>query len=149
MGIGINFKKIIDAKNLTVSEVAKITKIAPQTLYAIIKRDKENQKVSPDILDKIANALAVSIWDLYGIDEKTAHSSAFVNSLIGDLDDVEDDYPGELEKIKKNAAIAEEVDSLKCGKHKILNDYNALNTVGKQEAEKRVEELTFIKKYTE
>lgn len=32
---------------------------------------------------------------------------------------------------------------------RILKYYNALNSIGKQEAEKRVEELTYITKYTE
>ena len=31
---------------------------------------------------------------------------------------------------------------------KILKTYNQLNTLGKQEAEKRVQELTYIPKYT-
>lgn len=64
MGIGKNIKKRLDEKNMSVNELATKASISPQTLYAIIKRDKPDQKVSPDILQRIADVLQVDPMSL-------------------------------------------------------------------------------------
>lgn len=59
MGIGKNLKIILDNKGMTVAELARLSGIAPQTLYAIIKRD--NDKVSMDALLLISKVLDMPI----------------------------------------------------------------------------------------
>jgi len=64
MAIGKNLKKIIEDRNIKVSELSKISGIQSQTLYAIINRD--NDTVKPDILRKIALAMNISVDELLG-----------------------------------------------------------------------------------
>lgn len=108
MGIGNNIKTLADSKNISINELAKNAGIAPQTIYAIIKRDKPGQKVSPDILDKIATALNVNTYQLlgttrYGAYQSTFFKKEFIDDSFGE--DITWDYPGEKEDFEMNEEI--------------------------------------------
>lgn len=67
MGIGNNLKKILDKKGMSVSELAKQSKIPPTTLYSLIKRDSNDEKAS--ILTKIAKPLGIDSSDLLALSD--------------------------------------------------------------------------------
>lgn len=122
MGIGTNLKELISLKGTNVNELAAKAGISPQTLYAIIKRD--NTKIDTNILLKLAHALDVPSESILSFTEKySIPSKNSVEYLLGN--------------IEESTAIG------------ILSDLSKLNTDGKKEAGKRVNELTEIKKYTE
>lgn len=121
MGIGKNLKELIALKGTNVNELAQKAEIAPQTLYAIIKRD--NSKIDTQILLKLAIALGVPSEDILSFNEKyDIPGKDSVEYILGNVDD-----------------------SIAIG---ILNDLAKLNDDGKKEAGKRVEELTYLDKYT-
>lgn len=62
MGIGINLKRILAEKKMTIKELAENSGIPINTLYSITKRDSES--VNSSILTKIAKELDVSPFDL-------------------------------------------------------------------------------------
>ncbi len=62
MGFGINLKKILKEKGLTIKELAEISGVSINTLYSITKRDTEIP--TPEIIKKIANALNIKESDL-------------------------------------------------------------------------------------
>jgi transcriptional regulator with XRE-family HTH domain len=63
MGIGKTLSAILDEKGTNPNELAEKTKIAPTTIYSIIKRD--NTKVDIEVLIKICRALNVDIERFY------------------------------------------------------------------------------------
>lgn len=62
MGFGINLKRILKEKGLTIKELAEISGVSVNTLYSITKRDTEVP--TPEIIDKIVNALKINRTDL-------------------------------------------------------------------------------------
>lgn len=62
MGFGINLKRILKEKGLTIKELAEISGVSINTLYSITKRDTEIP--TPEIIDKIVNALKIKETDL-------------------------------------------------------------------------------------
>lgn len=79
MGIGDKLQKLITAKNTNVNELAARAKVAPSTLYSIIKRD--NTKADIDVLIRIAKVLGVSVE--YFSDEGT--QTYYLNSETAKL----------------------------------------------------------------
>lgn len=59
MAIGKKLDVLLKKNDLTVKELSNMTDINPSTLYMIIKRD--NTKTDLDMLQRIANALNVSL----------------------------------------------------------------------------------------
>ena len=49
----------------------------------------------------------------------------------------------------KDSVMSLNNSNLDIGEKRIINDYQKLNRIGKSEAEKRINELTYISKYTE
>lgn len=120
MGIGANLKELISLKGTNVNELANKAGIAPQTLYAIIKRD--NSKIDQKILLNLSIALGVPSEDILSFNDKYGiPSKKSMEYIIGNLEE--------------STAIG------------ILNDLSKLNTDGKREAGKRIEELTHLDKY--
>ncbi len=62
MGIGVNLKRILAEKRMTIKELSERSGIPINTLYSITKRDSES--VNSSILTKIAKELNVSPFDL-------------------------------------------------------------------------------------
>lgn len=137
MGIGMNFKNILNNKNMTVQYVSRKTGISPNTLYGIIKRD--NETVKPDILEKLSKALDVQIWELLGLEKSKAIDKAWTYKEFGDM------YSDEKEKEMDKAILKsfQEKDRTE----RLLKAYNKLNVAGKKEAIKRIEELCLIAHY--
>lgn len=67
MGFGINLKRILKEKGLTIKELAEISGVSVNTLYSITKRDTEVP--TPEIIDKIVNALKINRTDLLTFDD--------------------------------------------------------------------------------
>ncbi len=63
MGIGKTLSAILNEKGTNPNELAEKTKIAPTTIYSIIKRD--NTKVDIEVLIKICRALNVDVERFY------------------------------------------------------------------------------------
>ena len=63
MGYGKNLKKALDENHMSVQKLAKLTGIAPTTLYSIIQRDTS---VRFDHALRIANILGIDITKDFG-----------------------------------------------------------------------------------
>ena len=61
MGYGKNLKKALDDKHMSVQKLAKLTGIAPTTLYSIIQRDTS---VRFDHALRIANILGIDFTQI-------------------------------------------------------------------------------------
>lgn len=62
MGYGQKLKGILDEKNMSVRQLAKICNIAPTTLYSIVQRDTD---IRYDFALRIANALDIPVASIY------------------------------------------------------------------------------------
>ena len=67
MGIGSRIEALIRAKGTRPGTLAREAGVSKNTVYSIIKRD--NDKVDPDILARLARALQVPLSALYGTEE--------------------------------------------------------------------------------
>jgi transcriptional regulator with XRE-family HTH domain len=123
MGIGFTLKQLLKDKQMTVKEIADKTEIPASTLYSIVNRD--NAAVKSDILIKIASTLDVSVTELMGVPFAERFNIPKPGSPFDDFGSIDD---------KSHISI---IDNMK-----------KLNTYGKEEAAKRVEELTHIEKYS-
>ncbi len=78
MGIGDKLNSLLKKRNRNINELATAINVSPQTLYSISKRN--NTKVDLDILQKIADELAVTLD--YFCTESRANNSAQVASAF-------------------------------------------------------------------
>lgn len=137
MGFGSRLRDILKEKNMTIKELSTLTGISINTLYSITKRD--TRLPSNDILTQIASELNVSIAYLMGfIDDSTSQHpgiDAFIRTGTTDS-------PLFLDLLKRYNINGNEY---------YLNELSklldSLNTKGKEEAVKRVNELTLIDEY--
>ncbi|WP_373483306.1 helix-turn-helix domain-containing protein [Acetobacterium sp.] len=83
MGIGINIKSILKIKKMTVTDLANETDIPVNTLYSMIKRDKNDEKF--DTIMKIREALGVSLAELVG-EENMGQYVRDIKKELGDYD---------------------------------------------------------------
>ena len=67
MGIGSRLGELIRLKGTRPGTLAREAGVSKNTVYSIIKRD--NDKVDPDILARLARVLGVSVASLYGQEE--------------------------------------------------------------------------------
>ena len=123
MKIGENIKKIRKEKGLTQKNLGELC-----GMNEVQIRQYELGKANPKIETamRIANALNVDVGDLADTDEL---------AMI--------DIKENPEKWGLGSSIQKRSDNIDIMKH-----YNNLNKLGKGEAEKRVEELTEIPRYT-
>ena len=123
MKIGENIRKIRKEKGLTQKKLGELCEMNEVQI-----RQYELGKANPKIETamRIANALNVDIGDLADTDEL---------AMI--------DIKENPEKWGLSSSIQNRSNDIDIMKH-----YNKLNTLGKGEAEKRVEELTEIPRYT-
>lgn len=124
MGIGENIKRIRIQKNMTQKELGK--KLGNISQQQIGQWENGNKKPKIETIQKIATALEVSLSDIMGIEE--------FNKLI--------ETKSRIKRQIDNGTITTLPSSL-------LDNYSKLNDTGKQEAEKRVQELTEIPRYTQ
>lgn len=124
MGIGENIKRIRIQKKMTQKELGE--KLGEITQQQIGQWENGNKKPKIETIQKIATALEVSLSDIMGIEE--------FNKLI--------ETKSRIKRQIDNGTITTLPSSL-------LDNYSKLNDTGKQEAEKRVQELTEIPRYTQ
>lgn len=149
--IGKNIQKLRKDKGLTQRELAKMIGVATGTLqqYELGKRQPKIE-----MMTKICQALDVPLHNSF---------SPFLTLFMGDISEVTVNDPvfNSNENTRhihlttshdpltgmpvfRNETMIEYSAYLK-----MLRDYDMLNTIGKTEAQKRISELTEIKRYTE
>ncbi len=124
MGIGENIKRIRIQKKMTQKELGE--KLGEITQQQIGQWENGNKKPKIETIQKIATALEVSLSDIIGIEE--------FNKLI--------ETKSRIKHQIDNGTITTLPSSL-------LDNYSKLNDTGKREADKRVQELTEIPRYTQ
>lgn len=118
MGIGINLKRILAERKMTIKELSKRSGIPINTLYSITKRDSEN--ISSAILTKLANELDVSPFDLTTDTERLSAECNIIEQI-------------------------QNVYGVDCVK--LLMDFIILNDLGKSKAREYVSDLAEQGKY--
>lgn len=148
MGIGMNLREALDERDMTVAELSRKSGISTNTLYAIIRRD--SKKVNTDILEKICNSTGISIFELMYDYDKFPFYDYLAPENAQDKEDAAKKIYDSLNK--EDSTLADFI--MKSMKEDdmfsdIVNAYHKLNFIGKQEAHKRIRELTEIPRYTE
>lgn len=130
MTIGEQIRTIRKHLGLTQKELGKLSNTSETTIkqYELGKRQPRIEQ-----LQKIAYALGGSISDIFVLNNEELNEFDFYKAYATTLDEFNRKV---VEKAK------EEENSL-------LDNYRQLNTDGRIEARKRVQELTEIKRYTE
>ena len=135
MNLGEQIKEIRIKKKFTQREIADKLGVS-QPSYAQYENGKRNPKL--ETLQKIAIALDVPIWELLGLSKQEAillHGNDDRNNTGYNINDLS-------VLIQKDVIHTSNFT-------KLQTVFNRLNMTGQQEAIKRVEELTEIKKYTD
>lgn len=126
LGLGNRISYLVAKKGVSLKEVATKANIPYTTLYSMVKRD--GKKVKYETLEKIAQALDISVNDILEIPD--------ASSLPGLIDSA---YMDNEEKIPNvNEVYRQE---------KLMEYFFLLNQDGQEKAVERVEELTEIPKY--
>ena len=126
MGLGNRISYLVAKKGVSLKEVATKANIPYTTLYSMVKRD--GKKVEYETLEKIAQALDISVNDILEIPD--------ASSLPGLIDSA---YMDNEENITNVNEIYR--------KEKLMEYFSLLNRDGQEKAVERVEELTEIPKY--
>lgn len=147
MGAGAQLKKILKEKNMKVSDLAETTKIAPQTLYAIINRD--NATVKPEILYKISSALNMSYEEFLSKiyhNAQNDYMEKYFSGNVNFLSMTDDEVDKLISSLYGNISIRDELEREKFFQSikKIIDSLLKLSMIGQDEAVKRVEELTQV-----
>lgn len=121
MGIGVNLKKLLKEKKMSVQELSKISGISANTLYGIIKRD--NNTLQPDILEKLVIGIGTTKDRILGWDV----------------------YQDRIDALKK--PISEASRKIMQQDEDMEKLFYMLNGIGRMEALKRVYELTQLDQY--
>ena len=144
--VGDNIKRIRREKGLTQEQLGNLCK--PKMAGSAIRR-YENGGANPKIetIRKIAEALDVSENDLTG---KTKLINLFagagtIEHALEALTAMTEDSDQAIPEAIKDAAGA--MAAMAKDEEELLSDYHNLNNYGKEEARKRVNELTEIPKY--
>lgn len=121
--IGTNIKYFRKKSNLTQRELASKCNLATGTIqqYELDKREPKTE-----ILIRIANALQIELADLV--------SDIYTEKIIKNINNL-NNIP---DKIQSNVQEGH-----------LVEYYRALNNIGKKEALKRVQELTYIPEYSD
>lgn len=82
MGIGTNLKKIILAKNISISDLAKRAGVPRSTLYATISRDSNS--MDSNTLSKICAVLECSADDLLA--NSPDNLPGYIDSILNESD---------------------------------------------------------------
>lgn len=163
MTIGERIKMARNRAGLTQKELGERMGVSG-TMIAMYETDSRNPKV--ETIRKIAEALDIPTFELntglrfgselekifYEISEEKQISLDFVIDVFLSFD-VHDPKYGILDNkfdlTKENILQIVEMELSEVNDNrKLIDNYNKLNGVGKKEAIKRIEELTYIDKYT-
>lgn len=140
MSVGDNIKRIRIEKGLTQKQLGELCGMADSAI-----RRYENGGANPkyETLKKIADGLDVSVSILR--DDYSAFKTSVINSSPL-LRATQDESEGWLFQDVLQRKIIQNLDMTQ-DKQMLIIDYNKLNAIGKEEARKRVNELTEIPKY--
>lgn len=140
--IGLRIKAIRKQKGLTQKELGERLNVSGAM---IAQYETGKRKPKKETIEQIAKALDVPSYDL--LDNRFEEINDIIKSLnLG--------VPISVDKENKEMFIGfptdESIQDFKKGqdKTKLLDCYDSLNSLGKKEALKRVDELTLIEKYT-
>lgn len=129
MSIGENIRQIRKDKNLTQKELGE--KLEGISQQQIGQWENGNKIPKLETIQKIATALEIPMFDLINMNE--------YNNLIDTK--VEEQIQNDIKSGKVHLVTEDEKE--------LTANYLKLNTTGKTEARKRVQELTEIPRYTE
>ncbi len=148
MSIGINLKKALREREMTVAELSRKSGVSTNTLYAMIRRD--SKKVNSDILEKICRNSDITIYELMLDDDAFPFYEYLATDDNSKKEQAEQKILISLNKIDEKLTnfIIESLEDDTMFTD-IVNNYGKLNHLGKKEAHKRITELTEIKRYTE
>lgn len=124
MGIGESIKQIRTQKKMTQRELGE--KLGGITQQQIGQWENGIKNPKLETIQRLATALEVSLSDIIGIEE--------FNKLV-----------------ETKSRIKHQIDNgiIKTTPSSLLDNYSKLNDLGRHEAEKRVQELTEIPRYTQ
>lgn len=166
MGFGKRLKQVLGEKGITVAQLSRDTNIPKSTIYSMIQRDSEP---SFEDLLVISSALNLDFEDFASIpDEDFSLSSMerakerrekfailFQNQDFDKLCDFMGLPTGSISPPDKDATIEalklelqQERQRYSMSAKFLMKDYDKLNPEGKEEARKRIRELTLLEKYT-
>ena len=132
MGIGANVQKIAQERKISLKELSRRAGIPYTTIYNMVKRD--SSRVSPENLQKLADTLGVGIGKLYGL------CSLDEVLKVADSDAKEDLY--------QVAGAATQNINIQSQREELESAFDKLNNVGREEAVKRIQELTRLSRYS-
>ena len=140
--VGEIIKKLRIERGLTQKQLGELCEMADSAI-----RRYENGRANPKIetLQKIANALNVNVSELrndFQIFKDNIADESGILSSAKKADVLQNDLWAEFQKRK----IIEKLD-ITPDKQELLFEYNKLNKIGRNEAVKRVKDLTFNPEY--
>ena len=140
--VGEIIKKLRIERGLTQKQLGELCEMADSAI-----RRYENGRANPKIetLQKIANALNVNVSELrndFQIYKDNIVDESGILSSAKKADVLQNDLWAEFQKRK----IIEKLD-ITPDKQELLFEYNKLNKIGRNEAVKRVKDLTFNPEY--
>lgn len=121
MSLTDKLNEFLKEKNITKSQLSKESGVPYTTIDGFYKKGTDNVKLST--LKKLADYFKCSLD--YLVDDKIEISNSE----------------------EENKETNQNEDAISIEEHKLLKNFNKLNKTGKDEAIKRVEELTYINKY--
>lgn len=135
MTVGENIKRIRKEKGLTQKKLGELCGINEVQIRRYELGGK-NSNPKIETLRKIADALEVKLFQLTDGDYSSFSAEEMRDDFLKSATPLDEFH-------KKLVANAKEEEN------NLLGNYRQLNTEGRQEAQKRVQELTEIKRYTE
>lgn len=134
--LGDNIKKYRVAAGLTQHEIAKILEVTDMT---ISRYETGQREPNIDTLIELSHLFNINIESLLGIHLSDDHPP---------IEEMIDEIGHQEEKEAYFEAVREYESTFAEHKNKMLESFNKLNLTGKEKAAERVEELTYIDKYT-
>lgn len=125
-------QKIAQERKISLKELSRRAGIPYTTIYNMVKRD--SSRVSPENLQKLADALGVGIGKLYGL--------CSLDEVLKAAD------PDVKEDLYKVAGAATQNIDIQSQREELESAFDKLNNVGREEAVKRIQELTRLSRYS-
>ncbi len=132
MGIGANVQKIAQEKKVSLKELSRRAGIPYTTVYNMVKRDSD--RVSPENVQKLADALNVGIGELYGLALIDKMAKIATPEMIKNIHQI-------AKVVAQDTTVQDQCEALETA-------FCQLNDIGREEAIKRVQELTQLSQYS-
>lgn len=149
MTLAKKIKKVREAKGMTQKQVAALMGISQQ---AYGQYESGTREPKPETIKKIAKALECKPYDLYPDDLKEDAIRFFIvrglNASFSEDDPQLMEMYGRIQR-KLDAEEAKNIIQYEKSLKNIGEDFSILNSAGKEEAAKRVHELTLLPEYND